>query len=113
MPDTCVPTVTDVTGSMVPVAVMLVWMFVFSTLAVSNDTFSSFFPPRRSNHAIRITAITPMAIQPFFPIFCIYYFFYCLQFIVNGSQAITSAAVQSPVISSVNCEPKNYFISPS
>lgn len=36
MPLTCVPTVTDVTGSIVPVAVMLFIMFAGATAAVSN-----------------------------------------------------------------------------
>ena len=34
IPDTCVPTSTEVTGSMVPVAVMLVVMFCFVTFVV-------------------------------------------------------------------------------
>ena len=45
MPDTCVPTDTDVTGSMVPVAVMVFWMLPFSTLTVVNEISSFFFPP--------------------------------------------------------------------
>lgn len=51
MPLTCVPTVTDVTGSIVPVAVMLFIMFAGATAAVSNVIFSSFLPPDNSHTA--------------------------------------------------------------
>ena len=49
MPDTCVPTSTSVTGSMVPVAVKLLPMVAFSTLAVSYVTSkgASFRPHMR------------------------------------------------------------------
>ena len=39
MPDTCVPTSTSVTGSMVPVAVMLVDMFCWAAGSLEYSTF--------------------------------------------------------------------------
>lgn len=56
MPLTCVPTVTDVTGSIVPVAVMLFWMFADATGAVSNEICCSFLPPKNAHTATAMIA---------------------------------------------------------
>ena len=70
MPLTCVPTVTLVTGSMVPVAVIDVWMFPFSTFAIENDVRCSFLQ-------LLSTAMTVRAISPMLIIFLISVVFYC------------------------------------
>lgn len=66
MPLTCVPTVTDVTGSIVPVAVMLFIMFAGATAAVSNVIFSSFLPPDNSHTASAAIAATATITNVFF-----------------------------------------------
>ena len=66
MPLTCVPTVTLVTGSMVPVAVMLFCMVVFSTVVFSNSTLSCFLPPVKMMKAATTMAMRTVPMMRFF-----------------------------------------------
>ena len=72
MPDTCVPTVTLVTGSIVPVAVMLLWMLVRSTLVFSNSTVGLEEPPKKRKQAATRAAMITMAMMIVF--FMFYWF---------------------------------------
>ena len=81
MPLTCVPTVTEVTGSIVPVAVTLVMRLAGATLAVSNVTDSSFLPPDIIQKATATIATTPAATYTlliFFIVFMPYSAVFCL-----------------------------------
>lgn len=63
MPDTWVPTVTDVTGSMVPVAVMLFSMLAGPTASVANSTSSFSLLPESRKAAAAATTMTATMTQ--------------------------------------------------
>ncbi len=60
IPETCVPTVTDVTGSIVPVAVMLFLIVVDDTVEVSKETCVFFLLPDNNHAVVTIMIMPPM-----------------------------------------------------
>ena len=72
MPLTWVPTVTDVTGSMVPVAVMEFWMLVIVAFSVWKVTTLFSFLPVSSQMAMPTTTRANRMNHVFFDIFFIY-----------------------------------------
>ena len=82
MPETCVPTVIEVTGSMVPVAVMLFWILVIVAFSVIKLTLSLFLSFESSQKKGASTTSAIMA-YPLFPIFLIWKFMYSFIFVVS------------------------------